>query len=735
MPPKTVKFADGDGKATAAPSSLSTPSSNSSALRAITKEIAALTKANFQLDTRLRFIELRIRLIVANFYRRDRFANSNSSSGGNGGGAAADPALVDSWRPSDSQVVLYEQLLSLLWRDVRYLAKLTTLARSQDVDAFLQLVVLTLFGNQYAPTEERQLLMLFHRVLRHEYATCRMISEFMRSNSVFTKMLTVFSRRVSYRSYVVDILKPVLGQMATDKLLKLEINPDKLRQEADFRTAPQAALDAEIARRCTQADALCTQFVQAIVSKQNSMPFGLRFICAQIREEGTARFGKEVEEPAILALVGGFLFLRMLTPAIAAPKAIIGDQLDAGLTPDQRKNYLMVAKVLQNLSNGVLFGEKEDFMKPLTSFLQKNFPVIREYFKTISQISEEDYQRVNSEKWLERALEESEAVVDFSFSEIRLLHQMCVDHADKLVVVDRRSTLSSPLPGVVTPTRITASMGAVSPVPSTSSSSSSAYSSANDVPLSELILRLKQFSPPPSRVTDDGILSVRIIKRPPPALSLISSPPSSKSTFPAAGASKAPTMAAEVASPLDDEIDKSGLVLWEWDDSWLEENVLRRSELQAKLSAKLDELQKIKSKLSQSRMYKEERATLYEQYLTNVRNQPTMVVKPAEKKCKFSMEQLEKKGIVLSTSLDKSGVEYKALRVAIHSPETGSVALSVLALPTNSTVFSTKMQVDELLEKRACGQAAFPLSVDGRTVVLSTEGLVRLYNELFLARR
>ena len=48
-----------------------------------------------------------------------------------------------------------------------------------------------------------------------------------------------------------------------------------------------------------------------------------------------------------------------------------------------RRNLVLVSKVLQNLSNNVLFGNKEQFLSPLNAFLEGNKNVMNEYLLSL----------------------------------------------------------------------------------------------------------------------------------------------------------------------------------------------------------------------------------------------------------------------------------------------------------------------------------------------------------------
>jgi neurofibromin 1 len=76
-------------------------------------------------------------------------------------------------------------------------------------------------------------------------------------------------------------------------------------------------------------------------------------------------------ETAIGTVVGGFFFLRFVCPAFITPDQH-GIKADAKL----KRGLVLFTKILQNVSNGVLFGAKEPFMEPLN-------PLLREYLEPV----------------------------------------------------------------------------------------------------------------------------------------------------------------------------------------------------------------------------------------------------------------------------------------------------------------------------------------------------------------
>lgn len=80
--------------------------------------------------------------------------------------------------------------------------------------------------------------------------------------------------------------------------------------------------------------------------------------------------------------VGAFIFLRFFCPAIVAPDA--EGLITSAPSKEMRRGLLLIAKVVQNLANNVLFGAKEPYMFPLNDFLTQNIYRITTFLREIS---------------------------------------------------------------------------------------------------------------------------------------------------------------------------------------------------------------------------------------------------------------------------------------------------------------------------------------------------------------
>jgi neurofibromin 1 len=80
--------------------------------------------------------------------------------------------------------------------------------------------------------------------------------------------------------------------------------------------------------------------------------------------------------------VGAFIFLRFFCPAIVAPD--VEGLISTTPSKEMRRGLLLIAKVVQNLANNVLFGAKEPYMFPLNDFLSQNIYYVATFLREIS---------------------------------------------------------------------------------------------------------------------------------------------------------------------------------------------------------------------------------------------------------------------------------------------------------------------------------------------------------------
>lgn len=130
--------------------------------------------------------------------------------------------------------------------------------------------------------------------------------------------------------------------------------------------------------------------------------------------------------------VGAFVFLRFFCPAIVAPE--VEGLVSNAPSKEMRRGLLLIAKVIQNLANNVLFGAKEPYMFPLNHFLTQNIYRVTTFLREICVLTDE--------------LETRTGASVFDFGSCVALHRFLYDHWDHvrqtLVSRERRDFVRSP---------------------------------------------------------------------------------------------------------------------------------------------------------------------------------------------------------------------------------------------------------------------------------------------------
>ena len=113
-----------------------------------------------------------------------------------------------------------------------------------------------------------------------------------------------------------------------------------------------------IAERTAKQKAIAREALDGVT--KTPVPPNVAKICATIYEEAMAKFKTPTgagDEKQAMALVGGHLLLRLVTPGLATAMD------DPSMTEDQKKTIKMQMKLLQNISNNVPpGGDKEPHM-------------------------------------------------------------------------------------------------------------------------------------------------------------------------------------------------------------------------------------------------------------------------------------------------------------------------------------------------------------------------------------
>ena len=223
-------------------------------------------------------------------------------------------------------------------------------------------------------------------VLAHQFDETTEFSNLLRQNTPVSRMMTTYTRRGPGQLYLKNILGNRINSLIEHSDLNLEINPLKIHEElakleeekdpsGEIRpgvTAEEAAQNKNVQEaippRVTILMQLASSFLNTIIESIEQVPYGIRWICKQIRSL-TKRKYPDATELAVCTQIGGFFFLRYINPAIVTPQAYM--LIDNCPEEQPRRTLTLIAKMLQNLANKPSYA-KEPYMLHLAPFLDSN---------------------------------------------------------------------------------------------------------------------------------------------------------------------------------------------------------------------------------------------------------------------------------------------------------------------------------------------------------------------------
>ncbi|RCI08274.1 hypothetical protein L249_8358 [Ophiocordyceps polyrhachis-furcata BCC 54312] len=240
---------------------------------------------------------------------------------------------------------------------------------------------------------------LFEALIRQEIDHTENEAEILRRTCVVTKMLSVFAKWKG-NSYLRSTLQTLLERlMRTSHDLDLELDPARV-----------GTLE-ELHKNATQLQIVAKMFMDDICASSHNMPPSFRKICSIIAKIVSYRFPN-----AKYTAVGAFVFLRFICPAIVAPES---DRLVSSVpTKEMRRGLLLIAKIIQNLANNVLFGAKESYMFPLNPFLVQHIHLVTGFLREVA-VPPDDLETVSTSKV-------------FDFGSCVVLHRFLYDHQDPI---------------------------------------------------------------------------------------------------------------------------------------------------------------------------------------------------------------------------------------------------------------------------------------------------------------
>ncbi|KAK0904278.1 RasGAP protein [Friedmanniomyces endolithicus] len=408
------------------------------ALRELKARISSQSKKNFVLEKDVRYLDSRIALLVQNrmaLEERDEVASHLDD--------ASD--ITEGTFPNDEKTQKYGNLMFLLQSEPRHIAHLCRLVTMAEIDQLLQTVMFTIYGNQYESREEHLLLTMFQSVLTYQFDNTPDYSSLLRANTPVSRMMTTYTRRGPGQSYLKSVLADRINSLIEIKDLDLEINPLKVYEamigkiEADGESLPsglskgitgeQAAANENVQRiigpRIEMLIEIADSFLDTIIDGLDETPYGIRWICKQIRSL-TRRKYPDASEQTVCTLIGGFFFLRFINPAIVTPRSYMLIEQTPADNPKRTLTY--VAKMLQNLANKPSYA-KEPYMHKLQPFVHKNKERINKFMLDLCEV-QDFYETLEMDNYV--ALSKRDLELQITLNEVYATHALLEKHGAEL---------------------------------------------------------------------------------------------------------------------------------------------------------------------------------------------------------------------------------------------------------------------------------------------------------------
>ncbi|CEG43043.1 conserved hypothetical protein [Plasmopara halstedii] len=218
-----------------------------------------------------------------------------------------------------------------------------------------------------------------------EVASVMNVATLFRSDDYASRLISTYSKAIGSKFIRVALSDPI-RQIYKLKIADIELNPHKQESLQDH-----TQVDANAANLMQT----CQGIIDSIIKNAFNIPSSYFHICSHLNSKVISRFdgtkeGIEAEDASMLtrSVIGGFLFLRFVCPAITTPHLYgLAKHLPH---PETRRILVLVTKLLFKTATGVKFGDREPEFKVLNPFIEKNSPAIQQLFADLAMSPSHD---------------------------------------------------------------------------------------------------------------------------------------------------------------------------------------------------------------------------------------------------------------------------------------------------------------------------------------------------------
>ncbi|XP_062873480.1 ras GTPase-activating protein 1 [Trichomycterus rosablanca] len=279
--------------------------------------------------------------------------------------------MIDEWFPLSSHVPLKGIEPGSLRVRARY--SMEKIMPEEEYNEFKELILqkdfLVIYALAHVCGQDRTLLAsILLRIFRHEKAEASLLRTLNDKEISMEDEATTLFRATTLAStlmeqYMKATAMPFVMHALKDSILKImeskqscELNPSKLEKKED------------VSPNLINLLFILSELVEEIFKAAEILPPTLRYIYGCLQKSVQEKWPTNTTMRT--RVVSGFVFLRLICPAILNPRMfnIITDPP----SPTAGRTLTLVAKSLQNLANLVEFGAKEPYMEGVNPFIKNN---------------------------------------------------------------------------------------------------------------------------------------------------------------------------------------------------------------------------------------------------------------------------------------------------------------------------------------------------------------------------
>lgn len=621
----------------------------------------------------------------------------------------------------------YSNLFYALQVEPKYLAKIAYLIPGDKTDAFIELLLLILYGDAYSPREEYLILQLFKYAMEVEISHSTDPKSFTQSDTVVPKMVLTYNKRKQGVEYIKNTLtsfvKEMMGKDYQFELSALTIY-NKLQNDQDVRsggkktkphevTAQTAAQDPQvkaiIQQRTKELEGVANSVLERTLNTMKSLPYGLRLICKQIRTLIMAKFPK-VKPDEVWQVIGYYVYYRFIGLALVSPDSFeIGDR---NLSINTRRNLGFLSKVLLQVFVLMPFSNADD-MHPLNPWIAAQKKRVIEYYSELVDVPQpEDQLQVN--QYMELT-QKTKPLIIISLAEICLAHHLVKESINHVV------------PDPNDPVRIIlADLGEVPQVD---------VATGKKAVQMQLENRFKgtmdnEIAPGAAKYAETKELIIQIFKAVPSKVGPQTLSSILKDASELAKSSSNKVLQGQVTKVLANlaELEDLGLVTQKDKYTSLLKDVAlevaNRAERREAQQKEISRLRATVKNLGKHGEFMSNQISEFERYLESCRKNSLARAKVKAKPVKFTFKELSKRRVILSTTV--SDVFISRAKFFISMPQIGKFHIE--AKLQGMSAATVTLDLDDLLEKKENHDNCLELD----QISLSVPDTILLINKTFL---